>query len=461
MKDALPKILFGFAVVAMSFAYGFLSYRFEIFPYNQIRNAYLAYSAIVEVAGEKLEMKVVDFWEETPTDGPLYQALAEDAGAEHIFVLGNERAHAEDDSDGPYLAWIADRDGNIVHAWRHPGEIWAPLTGREGYGDQWRSYPVGGEVLPNGDLLVSYHGVGVFPSAMGFARFDKDSNLLWKSDDYYHHWFSVGPDDEIYIPDLEFATSPVVFPDHNKTIRCDKIDFPYDSIAIVDKDGNKLREIDTFEAIIESDLTGLFNSNKEKPNIVETCDPMHLNEAQILTEEMAAAYPMFQAGDLLVSFRTLNMVGVMDVETERFKWHFVGPSHHQHSPRFLGDGRVVYFDNYGGAQSRGTTRILAVDVATNRYETVFPKPGNDLPDRPFISKTAGHVDVSDDGRRILVSWTHQGLVWEIDVETGEILWELVNSHPIGERTGRISVYTAKFVSNMNFVGNGGEISTQP
>lgn len=458
MKEQLPKIMLAVATIGLAFAYGFASHRFEIFPYKLIRDGSLAFGALIELLHEKPDLKNIDFWEDTGRTQPQYRSLNADAGPEYIFVLGNERAYAGRSGSASYLAWIADRDGKIIHAWRNPDEIWHPLEGRDAVGDRWRSYPVGAELLANGDILVSYHGVGVFPSAMGLAKFDKDSNLLWKRNDYYHHWFFVGPDDEIYIPDLEIATSPIQIGDHDKTITCEKVRMPYDSIAVLDRDGNEIREIDTLKALVESDLAGLFNSNQEQPHVIETCDPMHLNDAQVLSQAMAEQYPGFTAGDLLVSFRTLNTIAVLDMTTERFKWQSGGPSHHQHSPRFIGNNRLVFFDNYGGRTSRGTSRILSVDVATHEYETVFPREDQELPDMPFMSDTAGHIDVSAAGDRILVSWTHQGLVWEIDIESGEILWELVNTHMVDGQPARISVYTAKYVGNVGFPVNGGELN---
>ncbi len=458
MKERIPKIMLAVAVTGIAFAYGFASHRFEIFPYQLIRDGSLAYNALIELAHERPDLKNIDFWDDSGRTQPEYHALTSGAGSEYIFVLGNERAYVGDSGSEGYLAWIADRDGKIIHAWRNPGEIWHPLAGRDAVGDRWRSYPVGAELLANGDILVSYHGVGVFPSPMGLAKFDKDSNLLWKRNDYYHHWFSVGPDDEIYIPDLKLVTSPLQIGDHDKRITCDKVRLPYDAIAVLDRDGNEIREIDMLKVLVESDLAGLFSSNQEQPHVVETCDPMHLNDTQVLSQAMAEQYPGFTAGDLLVSFRTLNTIAVLDMTTERIKWQSGGPSHHQHSPRFIGGNRLLLFDNYGGRTSRGTSRILSVDVATREYQTVFPKEGRKLPDMPFMSDTAGHIDVSDAGDRILVSFTHQGLVWEIDVATGEVLWELVNTHPVDGRPARISVYTAKYVNNVRFPVNGGELS---
>jgi hypothetical protein len=178
---------------------------------------------------------------------------------------------------------------------------------------------------------------------------------------------------------------------------------------------------------------------------------------QILTQEMAAQYPRFKAGDLLVSFRTLNTIGVLDPETELFKWHFDGPSHQQHSPRFLGKNAIVFLDNLGGQISRGTSRIVTVDADSRAFENVFPRRGMVLPGAVFKTKTSGSIDIAPAGDRILVSWTHSGLVWEIDVRSGELLWEFVNTHLVDGRPGRISTYTAKYVPAPTFEMNGGRL----
>ena len=455
MKDFLPKLLIGFSLLALGFGYGFASSHFRIFPYKDVRNAYVAFQALRDLRKENPRMKNVESWEETDLRKPLYRKVRPDAGSEPILILGNERTYA-DDKGQSYGAWIADRDGTILHAWKYPGEIWK-LGDRKAVGDFWRSYPVGAHVFPNGDLLVSYQGVGMFPPAMGLAKFDKDSNILWKNPGLLHHWFSVGPDGKIYIPGRKTGASPMALPDREKEIVCEQIDFGYDSIDVFDANGRKLREIDTLQALADSDLTGLFNSNQEQPDAVETCDPTHLNDVQILTQDMAAQYPRFKAGDLLVSFRTLNTIGVLDPETELFKWHFQGPSHHQHSPRFLGNDVIVFLDNLGGQVSRGTSRILAVNVDSSAFESVFPRAGVELPEMEFRTKNAGSIDTSAGGDRILVSWTRQGLVWEIDVSSGELLWEFVNTHTVDGRPARISTYTAKYVPRPAFEMNGGRL----
>ena len=455
----LAKLVMFFSCLTLACGYGIISAHFQIFPYPLVHDALLAVKALRKLRKENPKLSSVEFWDETGTKGPVYSTVSPGSGTEPVLILGNQSAYRDAQPGNSYLAWIATRQGDVLHAWRDPGEIWAPLQGRKAVGDKWRSYPVGAHLYPNGDLLVSFQGVGVFPYAMGLAKFDKDSRLIWKNPDLLHHWFSVGAGGEIYIPRRKAATSPLQLGDYEKKIVCDEGTFGYDVIEVLDPSGKRIKQIDMVDSLVRSDLVGLFSVFTEgADDVVETCDPTHLNDAQILSEEMAAEYPLFQAGDILVSFRTLNTIGVIDPRTGLFKWHYQGSAHQQHSPRFIGDNVIVYVDNLGGLKSRGTSRIMAVNVGTSKTETVFPRSGNALPQRTFRTKTAGHIDISRMGDRILASWTRQGLVWEVDVKTGEVLWEFINTHEVDGRPARISVHTAKYVPTIDFEMNRGRLN---
>jgi DNA-binding beta-propeller fold protein YncE len=457
MQEFVSKLLFLFAVAALAFAYGFVSHWKQIFPYELLRDANIAFDALLQARKEAVRLKNLDFWDDSGITGPVYKLNSATGIDENVFILGNDLAYGDASTGASYLAWIADRSGKVLHAWRDPGEIWAPLQDRSSVGGDWRSYPVGAHLFANGDILVSYQGVNVFPISMGIARFDKDSNLVWKNTGLFHHWFTVGPDDEIYVPDTVLAASPMAFPDHRKSIVCEQGTVVYDALAILDANGTRIRTIDLLAALVNSDLLGLINTAGQHSTEIRTCDPLHLNDIQVLDAAKAAEFPGLDPGDLLLSFRSLNAIGVLDPDTETFKWFYVGAPHEQHSARFYTDNRILLFDNYGGRISRGTSRVLSVNLGSSLAETVFPRPDSSLPQHAFYSDTAGHIDIDPAGNRVLVAFTHQGLVLEIDAGTGEVLWEFVNTHPVDGRPGRVSVYTAKYAGGIAFPMNSGEL----
>ena len=76
-------------------------------------------------------------------------------------------------------------------------------------------------------------------------------------------------------------------------------------------------------------------------------DPFHANDVEALKLSMAEAFEGagFVAGDLLISLRELNLVGVIDPRTQVFRWFRHGPWFKQHDPDFQADGTITVDDN--------------------------------------------------------------------------------------------------------------------
>ena len=191
------------------------------------------------------------------------------------------------------------------------------------------------------------------------------------------------------------------------------------------------------------------------------CNPTHLNSVDLATPEVAKRVPNVAEGDFLVSLREASAVALLDGRTGEVKYVVAQRTAAQHGPRFLPDGTVLVFDNLGGDSELGGSRVVRLDMAKGTAETVFPREAHEGL-VPFFSQTAGHLDISADGRRALVSSTHQGRIVEIDVASGKPLWTYENTHDIarfvkanGLRTdqtrARFATYGAYYVNNPKFL----------
>jgi hypothetical protein len=156
-----------------------------------------------------------------------------------------------------------------------------------------------------------------------------------------------------------------------------------------------------------------FAVGEGKPLSYES-DPFHANDVEPLGPELAAAFPGFQAGDLLVSLRELNLVAVIDPDDGRLRWWRHGPWLKQHDPDFEPDGTITVYDNRTGS---GTSRILRVDPATDAVETVFE--GSEA--APFYSWQRGKHQMLPNGN-LLVTETEHGRVFEAAPD-GSLVWE--------------------------------------
>ena len=129
-------------------------------------------------------------------------------------------------------------------------------------------------------------------------------------------------------------------------------------------------------------------------------------------------------GDLLISFRRTDTVGIVDKETGDFKWKW-GPGviSHQHHPTSLENGHVLLFDN--GCHRAGPTfsRVIEVDPATS--EIIWEYQGD-----PSISFYSYHISGAErlaNGNTLICEGA-PGRIFEVTPEQ-EIVWEYINPMP--------------------------------
>lgn len=313
-------------------------------------------------------------------------------------------------------AKLIDRNGRTVHEW-HPSveELFEKF-------DTKRKIPAksnfdGFHLFPNGDLILVLEYVGA-------VRVNSCGEVLWQLKEGNHHYFSQAEDGSFWMPGTssERRTSTEQYPDGFPGI-----DKPVwlDQILNVTGEGEVRRKINVLDVLYSNDLEryivkGLGSSaDGVKPDVV------HLNDVEPLPSTKADEYPLFEAGDLVVSLRRPSLVFVFDPDSGNVKWHASRPFLHQHDPDFTGNGWVGVFDNNYDLTDRGTmlggSRIVSIQPHTDSTKIRFPTKHSD----PFYTSVQGQWQELGNGNMLLAE-RDAGRVVEVD-SSGRTVWEWI--HP--------------------------------
>jgi len=464
------------ALLFLATIYGAASVYMNWWPGSLVSDARNAAEALFAVQNEELVKNWPTSMEfiETTAGQSLATIDHNNSGTvadDLIFVDGGSQQLLEHCPSNGCLAWIMDRQGGIRHVWDiGPKSIWEDVDHVEGFSRADNIYSVGAHPFPNGDLLIVYQGRNTYPYGVGIAKFDKDSNLLWRKDNFAHHWFSVDADGLIYIAAFNPLPAPVQLGDTHMQIDCNGGTLYEDVIAVLDPDGNEIERISILEALTESDLNGLafqaIHSDRPLPLTYNECDPTHLNDVQVISAADAATSPHLATGDLLISLRSINAVAVLSRASGKITWSSSGRSVLQHSPRYLGDDSILIFDNLGGSAAAGGSRLINLDMSTGIARAHLPDM-SDPAAKNFFSSTAGYIDVHEDRQRALVSLTRQGRTLEVELQSGKVLWEFINIHDVsnvvetdndgGQVIGRFAAQTVRYFNDAAFEFNEGRL----
>jgi hypothetical protein len=414
----LPIALFVLGLSGLGFAYGVVVGRHEYFPYQIIKQAKDAVEALREKHGSSPDADYT-FVVNHPGAGVTVHDSRRAFGGHTFFTAYH---------DGRHKAKLIDMEGNVLHRWQSTfSEIWprAPHVidrARNDHLIHWH----GAHLFPNGDILFNFEG-GNFPYGGGLVKLDKDSRVIWALPRNTHHDVFVEDDGTIYVPALHFRTE--------RMPGLEDVKPPYyeDLILKISPDGEVLDEISMLRALQDSSYRGLLMTRTSEE------DPTHLNTVKTVPAAWADRFPLFDAGDLLVSFRNLNAIAVIDRQTRLVKWAMTGQFFRQHDPYFLSNGDILLYDNWGGPPGRaGRSQILRIDPVSQRIVWRYAGTG----ERPFFSDIRGKLQPLPNGNVLIVE-PEGGRIFEITPAANpEIVWEycnLVKTAGGEQRAGLISL----------------------
>ncbi|MGB3177280.1 MAG: arylsulfotransferase family protein [Albidovulum sp.] len=212
-------------------------------------------------------------------------------------------------------------------------------------------------MLPDGSVLV------VWDDAPGMARLDACGDPIWsKTDQIYHHSLEEGDDGW-----WTWQSAIWNGGEDQRMIRFDP------------ETGEILESIDLIDDVIaKSDANALAMIVPENfkfdrtTKYGERADIFHPNDVEVLRADMASAFPQFEAGDLLVSMRNIDMVAVIGRKDGRIKWAEYGPWYHQHDADFQPDGTITVFSN---DTDRFRSSIVQIDPKTGVSRDMFRGTG--------------------------------------------------------------------------------------
>ena len=409
--DFLPRLTFLLACLFFSFLYGFAASQFQWWPHGFLSRA-------LSEAKNTGSASTIAQHHTYPARHDLQgvRSYGDEPSARGATLVTSYWP----DRDGLPGLRLIDSAGATLHHWdANPARIW-PTSPHEdsakGLLNQSSNYVHGSYLFPNGDVLFNIE-------FLGLARLDAKGDVIWRVDRRTHH--SVTPDEN---GNFWVCEAVWVETEELRKGRFPGLTLPLveDRVLLVSPEGKILEQISILEIVFESELKDLV----WRIGKMRSGDILHLNDVESLSTAMAAEYPMFEAGDLLVSLRFLDAVFVVDPDTKKVKWSAHEPFMNQHDPDFIGDGWISVFDNHGDESLDGSflggSRLLALRPHTGESRGIYPRePSGSEHERYFYTLRGGKAQQLENGNW-LITESQSGRVFEIDGD-GKTVWEWVHT----------------------------------
>ncbi|MDX8338264.1 arylsulfotransferase family protein [Draconibacterium sp. IB214405] len=273
-------------------------------------------------------------------------------------------------------------------------------------------------LFPNKELVYNFEGKGM-------QRIDSLGNVLWKQNKIHaNHSLNLDSNGDIWVCTFE----PVYYATGLYYLRGQSVFFKDNFITKIESDtGEILFHKSVAEILKENDLAAYLL----KSEVVK--DPLHINDI----EPAFKTTPYYNEGDLFISLRSPSIIFHYRPSTNEVLNVIEGPFVSQHDVDFIGDDKLVFFNNnYYAVGSTGgkavpadsSKLVIAGDFYSNLVEYDFK--GDKLSfvgDSIFrankiFTYTEGLVDFLDSST-YFVEEQNTGVVWIIKED--EVLYKNV------------------------------------
>ncbi len=404
----ISRVLFLFAIALLSFVYGLAVARYHVFPYSVLKFAEESFREVFAERGMLTGTR--------PT-AHLFKARHEGKGVTHFDkhqAFPGLTLLSGFFDDGLELRLVR-LDGSLVNRW--PARFHDLIRDTAHIQPQdriprtdWNTSLLGAMAFPDGSILFNLE-------AGGLVKLDRCGAVQWTLRSMVHHSIEQAEDGGFWVPSIRYVGRDSPFP---------LLTPPYkeETLMKVSPDGKVLQEISVLRLIFDNNLHALLFANGRDGVKFDTPDLTHLNDVEELKGPIADQFPLFSAGDLLVSLRNLNLIMVVDPSTQKVKWHQTGPWLDQHDPDFKANGKISVFSNNNDGTRTGSamggSTVIEVDPVTRETSIRYGA----LPHQKFFTKYRGQHQHLDNGN-LLISDSEGGRAFEVNPE-GNLVWQMIN-----------------------------------
>jgi len=391
--------------------YGYFAGRYEIFPHQTIDFFKTSAFDVLRDYRVLLGLKPEHFLGEARYDGDGVTRFEAGREAPGLTLVSGYY-------DGDNGLRLLRLDGSLVRHWPvrfselfpNPGHIRPsseiPVT-------DWNIDLHGAMALPDGSVVFNFEYGGL-------VKLDRCGAVRWVVPRMTHHSIDRSADGGFWVAGRHYVDDASAFP---------KVDAPYfeDTILKISADGEVLKEISVPGLLFKNNLQSLlFANGVHWLELAGELEIVHLNDVEELSGELADRFPGFSAGDLLLSLRDLNLVMVIDPQSEAVRWYKTGPWIRQHDPDFQANGTITLFNNNSDDTRTGSifggSNITEVNPIDNQTKLLYGGQSDQL----FFSNIRGKHQLLDNGDLLITEFS-AGRVFEVDPD-GDVVWEFISRY---------------------------------
>jgi len=404
----LARIWFLTSCAVVLFAYGVAVGRYEIFPFEILNYGVESIQTLRREATTLTGLRPAWHLKPARYEGNGVTVADVDAIAPGLtFVTGL--------FDGAGELRLLEADGSVVTRWPAPfteifedpdhfGSGGPPQT-------DWNAQVHGALALPDGSVVFNFDYGGA-------VRMDRCGEVQWVLPYQAHHSVERSERGGFWIPVRIHARRVAGFPETGE-------DYGEDWIFRVSDDGEVVDRVAVGELFQRNGLLHLLLM-KGWDRVFHPGEIVHLNDVEELPDSLAGAFPGFAAGDLVLSFRNLHMLMVVEPDGWTVKWRQMGPWIRQHDPDFEPDGTITVFDNRDDDTVEGShlggSRILAVAPRDGAVETLYGGRAGET----VYTDIMGKQQKLPNGN-VLITESQAGRLLEV-TPAGDVVWELINRY---------------------------------